>query len=123
MVKYSVLFEHLSIVVADNTADGARLLSGYALLFLRKEEEKMANDGKVEAVMREVLRRLEDESAGLTISPVDERVYLLREEDILRDLRIFADEVFDAEVEEEPSALVVKFRDGQTFRISVAEKL
>ncbi len=83
----------------------------------------MDNDGKVERVMLEVLRRLEDDSAGLTICPTDDHAYLLTEEDLLRDLTIFSDEVFDGEVTREPSAVVVKFRNGQTFRITVAEKL
>ncbi len=82
----------------------------------------MMNDGKVEQVMLEVLRRLEDDHAGLTISPVDDRTYVLTEEDILRDLTIFSDEVFDAETEQGPTALVVKFRNGQTFRIAVKEE-
>ncbi len=80
-------------------------------------------DTKVEQVMLEVLRRLEDDDSGLTIAPVDDHNYLLTEEDILRDLTIFSDEVFDADLEEEPSALLVKFRNGQVFRISVKEKL
>ena len=79
------------------------------------------SDGKVERVITEVLRRLAEDSAGLTISPAEEGRYILTEQDILRDLVIFADEVFDAESEQEGSALVVKFRNGQTFRISVTE--
>ncbi len=80
------------------------------------------SDGKVERVITEVLRRLAEDSAGLTISPAEEGRYILTEQDILRDLVIFADEVFDAESEQEGSVLVVKFRNGQTFRISVTEK-
>ena len=79
------------------------------------------SDGKVERVITEVLRRLAEDSAGLTISPAEEGRYILTEQDILRDLVIFADEVFDAELEQEGSALIVKFRNGQTFRISVTE--
>ena len=79
------------------------------------------SDGKVERVITEVLRRLAEDSAGLTISPAEEGRYILTEQDILRDLVIFADEVFDAESEQEGSALIVKFRNGQTFRISVTE--
>ena len=79
------------------------------------------SDGKVERVITEVLRRLAEDSAGLTISPAEECCYILTEQDILRDLVIFADEVFDAESEQEGSALIVKFRNGQTFRISVTE--
>lgn len=82
----------------------------------------MMNEGKVEQVILEVLRRLEEDNAGLTISPVDDLAYLLTEEDLLRDLTIFSDEVFDGEVEQERSALVVKFRNGQTFRITVKEE-
>ena len=79
------------------------------------------SDGKVERVITEVLRRLAEDGAGLTISPAEECCYILTEQDILRDLVIFADEVFDAESEQEGSALIVKFRNGQTFRISVTE--
>ena len=78
-------------------------------------------DRKVELVINEVLRRLAEDNAGLTISPIDERAYLLTEKDILRDLAIFADEVFDAETEQEGSAVIVKFHNGQTFRIVVEE--
>ena len=81
------------------------------------------NDGKVEHVMLEVLRRLqEDECAGLTIRPSDERAYTLTEEDILRDLEIFADEVFDAEAVKAGNDIIVAFRNGQTFRLSVKEE-
>ena len=99
-----------------------RVSFGVRALFFTQEEKKM-NDRKVEWVITEVLRRLAEDNAGLTISPIDERPYLLTEKDILRDLAIFADEVFDAEAEQEESALVVKFHNGQTFRIIVKEEI
>lgn len=80
------------------------------------------NDGKVEQVMEEVLRRL-SEGEGLTISPVKEHEYLLSIDDILRDLEIFADEVFDADVAKAGTRLTVAFRNGQTFRLTVEEEV
>ena len=85
-----------------------------------KKGDATAFDAVVERVMSEVLRRLDEDGAGLTIAAVDGE-YLLSEADLLRDLKIFSDEIFNGEVEEEPSAVVVKFRNGQTFRIAVEE--
>ena len=80
------------------------------------------NDGKVELVMREVLKRLEEDDCGLTIRAVDDRSYTVTEEDVLRDLEIFADEVFDGDAEQTDGILRVKFRNGQTFCIDVKEE-
>ncbi len=86
------------------------------------KKEETIFDASVERAVSEVLRWLADDNPSLTISPIDDREYLLTEEDLLRDLTIFSEEVFDGETVREPSAVAVTFRNGQTFHITVKEK-
>ncbi len=99
---------------------GTRFIFSKEKFAMYKKRDATAFDAAVERVMSEVLRRLENGDTDLTIA-VGDGDYLLSEDDLLRDLTIFSDEVFDGETVREPSAVVVKFRNGQTFRIMVKE--
>lgn len=81
----------------------------------------MMYDDKVKQVMQEVLDRLEKDNGGLTLNLGGDLSYTVTEEDLLRDVEIFADEVFDGETARQPDAIEVTFRNGQKFRIAVKE--
>ena len=50
-----------------------------------------------------------------------EKKYTVTKEDLLLDLRLMSDGVFEGEVREENCALVIKFTNGQTFRVFAEE--
>ena len=76
-------------------------------------------DERVKRIIETVLDRLEcKEEIAISAHPDD---YILTESNVLYDLLIFADEVFDADSTCEGNALIVRFRNGQNFRIGVEE--
>ena len=52
----------------------------------------------------------------------DTNGYFVRTDDILNDLAIFADDVYDGSYERDTNSLRVKFSNGQIFRILVEEE-
>lgn len=53
---------------------------------------------------------------------VDSDRYLVSVNDLLNDLAIFADDVYDGSYERDSNSLRVKFSNGQIFRIHVEEE-
>ena len=50
---------------------------------------------------------------------MEQKKYKITVEQILLDLRLLSDGIFEAEIAEESDALVLSFTNGQTFRIFV----
>lgn len=78
------------------------------------------SEERVRQLMREVLDRLkrgEGESGDL------EKEYVVTEEVLLRDLALCVDEIFDASVEPTPQGLLLVFKNGQTFMLTVREEI
>lgn len=76
-----------------------------------------ATERDVKTLLKNVLDKLErgDESA-----PIAEEDYFITPKDICDDLQYFAEEIFDGEVTREQNAVLVRFRNGQAYRISVS---
>ena len=73
---------------------------------------------EVRQFIREMLYYLKDEG---TLNMTGNRGYNISRRDILTDLKIFADEVFEGTVKKSDYAIEVDFQNGQTFRITVEE--
>ena len=72
---------------------------------------------KVKKLMRYVLRRLDDEEE--IEEERNERIYA---KDILFDLELFAQEIYEANIKREEEFLNLEFENGQRFSISVQER-
>ncbi len=52
---------------------------------------------------------------------MEEQKYKVTKEEILFDLKLLTDGIFDGEVSEEEGTLVLKFNNGQSFRLFLQE--
>ena len=73
---------------------------------------------ELKALFRYVLDKLERDDCGDEI--VRSENYFITPNDICMDLEIFAKDVYDGEItERQNNSIVVTFRNGQSYRISV----
>ena len=64
-------------------------------------------------------RLTETEQSVKKEKTMEQKKYEVTKEQILLDLKLLTDGIFEAEIKEEGGALVLIFKNGQTFRILV----